>query len=374
MSSGHGEGATARRRASLALAVLGAALALVGGVLLYARENLFDADALANRAEDALSDERLRLALAQPITDAALDAGPPQLVNARPLIEAVVVGALGTPPVRSAVGEASRTVHAKLFERDPETLLLDLASAASVALQAVEAVSPALAERIPARIRDVRIEITASAGPIDSLALAEDVRLAGLLLPPLALLTLLASVAIAPDRRRALVTASIAVAVAALIGLLLLLIGRSLLLAQFDDDLVSDAVTAGFSALLGDLRSALVIAAILALVLAAAARFTADAAFDPLAPFARAGELLRSQPRSVPLAAVRGLLLAALGLALILHPALSIEVLAVLAGAWVLYVGVGELLAIVAPPVPGQEREERPARCPVMRPRSTRHS
>ena len=110
MSADSGDGASraeARRRVSLALAVLGALLALVGGILLYARESVFDADALAERTETALADERLRLALAQPITDAALDAGPPQLVNARPLIESVVVGALGTPPVRGAVGQAT---------------------------------------------------------------------------------------------------------------------------------------------------------------------------------------------------------------------------------------------------------------------------
>ena len=40
-----GEGAL-RPRLSLALAILGALLALIGGVLLYARENIFDSAAL----------------------------------------------------------------------------------------------------------------------------------------------------------------------------------------------------------------------------------------------------------------------------------------------------------------------------------------
>lgn len=359
-----------RRRTSITLALGGAILALIGGVLLYARESVFDADALADRTEAALSDERLRLALAQPITDAALDAGPLELVNARPLIEGVVVAALDTQPVRAAVGEAVRTLQAQLFEQDPDTLLLDLADAASVALAAVEAVSPRLAERIPPGLTEARVELTESDVSIDTLALAQDVRLAGAVLPPLAMLALIGSVAVAPDRRRALVRVGLMVAGAALSGLILLLVGRSLLLGQFEDDLVADAVDAAFSALLGDLRTALTIAAVLSLVLAAAARFSRADEFDPLAPFARAAELLRARPKSALPAALRGLGLLLAGLVLVLRPGLSIEIVAVLAGAWVLYVGVGELLALLAPPIeqrarPSGARRVRPGRVAV---------
>ena len=360
----------ARPRLSLALAILGAVLALVGGVILYARENLFDSAALSDRAQDALSDERVRLAVAQPITDAIIDSGPPEFVNARPLIESVITGALGTPPVRAIVGEAVVAVNQKLFERDPKALLLNLANAASVAAGALEAVSPTLAGDVPARIKGARIEITGSEGSLGTLSVAHDVRVAGLVLPPLAILVLIGSVAVALDRRRALVRAGLAVAGAAVVGLLLLAIGRELLLAQFADPLVSDAVDATWDALLGDLRSAMLFAGILAVVLAAAARFTADEEFDPLAPFARAGALLRSRPERTWAAVLRSLSLIAIGLAFVLEPEFTLELVAVVAGAWVLYVGIGELLAIVAPPVEGDgramERRLRPGRLAVL--------
>ena len=349
---GNGVSDSARRRWSLGLASLGALLALVGGVLLYARESLFDRDALASRAETALSDQRVRLAIAQPITDGIVDSGPAKLVNARPLIESVVTGALGTPPVKAAVGEAVKAVNAKLFDRDPDTLLLNLADAASLAAGTLEAVDPQLAKRVPRQVEDVRIEITASAGPIDTIQLARRVRLGGLVLPPLAVLALLGSVAVAPDRRRALVRASLAIAVAAVVALVVLAVGKALVVSEFDDDLVADAVSATWDALLGDLRDAVLSAGVFAIVLAAAARFTDEAEFDPLAPFVRAGALLRRRPQSAVLGVVRALGLGAIGVALLLRPELSLEAIAVVAGAWVLYVAIGELLAILAPPLP----------------------
>ncbi len=109
----------------------------------------------------------------------------------------------------------------------------------------------------------------------------------------------------------------------------------------------------------------------LAIVLAAAARFSESGEFDPLAPFVRAGELLRRRPASPLLAGLRALVLAGVGIALILRPELSLEAIAVVAGAWVLYVAVGELLAILAPPLPdaaprgGGWRQFRPGRVAV---------
>ena len=338
-----------RRPASFALAILGAALALVGGVLLYARENLFDPAALSGRAQTALGDQRVRLALAQPITTAVLNSGPAKLVNVRPLIESVVTGALGTPPVKAAFGEAVKAQSEKLFERDPDAFLINLGDVASIAVQAMQAVSPQTARAIPKQIKGARVELISSAGSIKTIEMAEDVRVGGLVLPPLAALALLGSVLLARERRRGLVRVGLALAGASIIGLVLLAIGHAVLLSLFEDVVIHDAVEATWDALLGDLRQAFFIAAILSVVLASAARFASGQDFDPLAPFTRAGELLRARPQRTSAAFARGAGLIAIGLALILEPGLSLEVVAVLAGAWILYVGISELLSILAP-------------------------
>jgi len=354
-----GTGERGRRRLSIALAMSGVVLALLGGTMLYLRENIFDRDAFADRAEDALSDQRVRLAIAQPITDAIVDSGPAKLVNARPLIESVVVGALGTPPARAAFGEAARTVEAKLFSRDPSTLLLNLAGTASLAAATLDSVAPQLAKEVPRQIRDAHIELTASVAGIDSIQLAERVRFLGLVLPPIAFLLLLGSVAVAPDRRRGLIRTSIAAAAAALVGMIVLALLRGILVGHFQDAVVADAVRAAWDALFGDLSGAFLIAAIFAVVLAAAARFTDSEEFDPLAPFVRAGELLRHRPERTGLALLRALTLFVFALFLILEPEHSVEAIAVVAGAWVLYVAVGELLTILAPPAPAGAEDER---------------
>ncbi len=347
-----GRAERSRRRLSVALAVIGSALALIGGVMLYLRESILDRDGFADRAERALGDHRVRLAVAQPISDAIVDSGPAKLVNARPLIESVVVGALGTPPARAAFGEAARALEAKLFQRDPDALLLNLVGTADLALGTLESVAPQLADEIPAKLRRVRIDITASVAGIDSIQAAENVRVLGLVLPPVALLLLIGSVALAPDRRRGLVRASLAALAAALVGLIALAVLRSVLVGHFEDELVADAVAAAWEALLGDLGDAFLLAAVIAVVLAAAARFTDAREFDPLAPFVRAGEHLRRAPERTGPALLRAVALALIGIVLILEPELSLEAIAVIAGAWVLYVAVGELLRFLAPRSP----------------------
>lgn len=370
--NGSGIGARGRERLSIAIALLGVAIALLGGVLLYLRENVFDREAFGDRAERAFSDERVRLAVAQPITDGIIDSGPAKLVNARPLIESVVTGVLGTAPARAAFGEAAETLEAKLFARDPNTLLINLADTASLAAATLESVAPQFAGDLPARIHHVRVELTASVAGIDSVELAEDASFLGLALPPIALLLLAGSVALAPDRRRGLIRASLFAAGAAVAGVIALVVARSMLVSQFESDVVADAAATAWDALFDDLGGAFVLAGVIAIVLAAAARFTGEEGFDPLAPFTRAGELLRRRPERTAWALLRALALGAIGIALILAPQLSLEAIAVIAGAWVLYVAVGELLSFLAPPAAARSEAEAAEASPLGRLRSTR--
>lgn len=346
--------AAGRRRLSVLLAVLGAALALVGGFLLYARQELFEPERLAARTKSALDDERLRLALAQPIVDGILDEGPSQLVNARPLIESVVVAALGTPPAKSAVGEAVESIDAKLTDRDPNTLLVNLSNAAVIAASALDAVSPQVGSKVPREIEDVKTAILDSEITITPLRFVRDIELLGIILPVLALLVLAGSVAVAPDRRRAIERVGLVVAAAAALGLAILLVARSLALAQLDDPLIEDAVSALWAALLGGLATAVIGVGIIAVILAAASRFGA-ADVDPLSPITHAAELARRRPERPILGVLRSLMVGLVGVSLVLEPVLSLSVVAIALGTWLLYVAVVEALSIIAPRIPESE-------------------
>ena len=282
------------RGASITLAVVGAILALLGGFLLYARQELFQPDNLAANAQTALSDQRTRLAIAQPIVDGIVDTGSGELVNARPFIESIVISALDTPPVKAAFSEAVKAIDTKLVDRTPNTLLLNLTDSAVVAAKALDALAPQLGKGVvPKQITDVKAAILGSEITITPLHFVHEIDLFGIVLPILAVLMLVASIVVAPERRRGVQRAGIAVAVAAMAGLVAQLVGRSLALGQIDDPLVRDAAAAVWDALLGDLLVWTIAIGMLALLLAAVARFGA-AEIDPLAPLARAAELARA--------------------------------------------------------------------------------
>jgi hypothetical protein len=351
---------------SIALAALGALVALVGGFLLYARQEIFSPDNLAERSRDALGDERTRLAIAQPIVDGIVDSGSGELVNARPLVESIVVSALGTPPAKAAFAEAVRSIDAKLANRAPDTLFLNLTDATVIAAKALDALNPEVRKSLPKQVDDVKTAILDSKLTVTPLHWVHQVDVFGIVLPFLAVLLLALSVFVAPIRRTAVQRAAIAVAVAAVVGLIVLIAGRALALARIADPLFSDAAAAVWDAVLGDLAEWTIGIGLLALILAAAARFD-DGEVDPLRPLTRAAELARRHPQRPAFGVLRGIAIGLVGLLLIVEPELSLHLIAIAAGAWLIYVAIIEILAIIAPVVPAGESKAGSRRFAPMR-------
>ncbi|MGH2924276.1 MAG: hypothetical protein ACRDKH_09670, partial [Solirubrobacterales bacterium] len=283
-----------RRTASFALAVIGGVLALIGGAALYAREEIFDADSFADHAVETLEEREVREALAEPIVDQAIDSGPDQLINAEPLLRTAVEGALESKQFKGVVRKGARKAHKGIFEKEGEQVALTLGNADVVVTQAVESVSPKVAERIPSDVGDRLLTVTQSDIVLTAARVSHDVRFFGLLLPALAVVALAGSVAIAPDRRRGLLVAATAVAIAAGVGLVAMAIGRSLVLGKFDDDTVHLAVAAIWEALLGGLRSWFLISGAIAVIVAAAAATARE--IDASAPARRLAALAARTP------------------------------------------------------------------------------
>ena len=98
----------ARRTASLVLVVLGTVILFVGGIALYAREEVFDADAFAQHASESLGDDRVDNAVANPIVDQVIKVGPDELINARPLLTAAARGCSRASRSETRFGDARR--------------------------------------------------------------------------------------------------------------------------------------------------------------------------------------------------------------------------------------------------------------------------
>jgi len=219
---------------------------------------------------------------------------------------------------------------------------------------------------LPKEVTDVKTAILGSKLTITPIRWAHKVDVLGIVLPFVSLLLFAASIFLAPVRRTAVQRAAIAVAVAAVVGLIVLIVGRSYAMAQIADPLFRDAAEAAWDAVLGDLFVWVVAIGVLSLIFAAAARFD-DGEVDPLQPFHRFAEIARAHPSRPLLGVLRGIGIALVGLILITEPTFSLQLIAIAAGAWLIYVAIVEVLAIIAPVVPAGEEGEVARRVQPMR-------
>jgi hypothetical protein len=347
---------SARRRnlASIVLAVVGCVLALVGGVMLYLRSEVFNSDAFADHASETLKDEPVREALVDPIADQATEKGPDVLINVRPLLVSAIDGMIGSTPFQSMFRKGARKAYRALFTKDKEEIALTLGNADVLVADAVAQVSPEVAEKVPDDVGTRFVTLTESDAVLAVARASERVRVLGLVLPFVALLSLGGSVALAADRRRALMFAATGVAVAAAVGFIAYLVGRSIVLGQFDDETQRLAVAAVWEAFLGGLRSWILGLGFLAILLTAAAAMARER--DPLVPARRALAAVARTPETTWGRAGRAIAVGAVSLLFVFQPTLALQIVAVIVGAYGLFFASCELLGLIAPPA--AEREE----------------
>ena len=337
-----------RNVVALLLAVL-AAVATVGAVLaLYLRFEVGERDAFADRAAAAFDRPEVRQVVAREVVVQLIDRGSTDLVAARPVLEGVVEALVGTPPFQRLVRAAAAQSHGLLFERDDNSLVFDLADVSTVVLSGMRSVSPDIAKRVPddvdARLVDVRERNFAG----DTLEAADTVRRLATWLPVLAVLLLAGALVLAADRRRALTRYGLALGMSGIVAVVALSTGRAVLLDSIEgtDEIpradIQAAVGSVWDSFLGDLRSLILIVALVGFVLASSILTVAD----PAAVRARMAALTR-RPASAPLAAARGIALVALGILVLLWPEDALRIVAYVGGAALVYLGSSELLRVL---------------------------
>lgn len=349
-----------RNLLALVLAVL-AAMATVGAVLaLSLRFEVGERDAFADRSVAAFDRPEVRRVVAREVVVELIDRGSTDLVSARPVLEGVVEALTGTPPFQRLVRAAALQSHGLLFEREDSSLVFDLADVSTVVLSGVRSVSPDIAKRVPddvdARLVDVRERKFAA----DTLDAADVVRRWAVLAPVVAVLLLIGALALASDRRHTLTRYGLAVGMTGIVAVVALSAGRTVLLnsIQGTDEIprsdLQGAVGGVWDAFLGDLRSLILIVALVGFVLASSILTVAD----PGAVRARLAAL-GHRPRSTPLAALRGGALVAMGVLVLLSPEVAVRVVAYAGGAALVYLGSAELLRVLGT---GGAVERRPYR------------
>ena len=330
------------------LGFLAAVCLLLGSLGLYARSEIIDERAFADRAAAALKDDAVRDALSRQVVDALVNEASADLLVVRPLLESAISALVGTPQFRDLFELAVRDAHGVMLGTDDSSVILELDRAGALLIDALRGISPQIARRIPADVKPTLARLDVDDFEIDSAQLLRDFGDAAPFLLIAAALLAIASVALAHNRRAALSQLGVGVAV---VGVLLAgtvtLLGRIIsdqAEAATNED-ATFAVAALWERLFGDLRDVAVLAIVIGLAFAAVGGGVVRAGgLVEVRDQIRA--LLRAQSRWA--LAGRGAVALLLGAALIWDPALALRVTVFIVGALFLFVGAAELTAAIA--------------------------
>jgi hypothetical protein len=348
-----------RGTASVVMLVIGAVLLIAGTVAFYAREQIVDREAFANRAVDALDDDGVRTVVGREIVVYVAERGSADLAAARPLLESVVGTLILTEPFQRVFRAAALEANRVFFVRDRENVLFDLGDATQIVEFGLRSVSPNLAKQLPDDLEPDLLALRDRDFAGTTLRVADNVRVLGIVLPLLAIALLAGAVAMSPDRRIAVLRAGVAVGAAGALLLVALLVLEARTLAgvygedELTDEEVRAAVSGLFDAFLGDLLDWALLLALLGVAVAAAA-----AALDPEDVEEPAQRLRRlvQRPSAGWARALRGVAALVLGIFAVLDPTLALQIAAVVVGAFLVFFGMSEVLLLLARP--GQSRAE----------------
>jgi hypothetical protein len=346
---------------SYALTIAGAVLLLVGGLALYLREEIIDEDAFAQRSTAVLEDDAVAHAVSRELAAEVSNAGPPQLVSARPILESVFEALIGTQQFEKVFDQAARQANKLLFTRE-RTVVLTLEDAVSVLRSALEGANPKLADKIPKDLEPELATLSDSQFSATALRFADDVRLLGILLPLLALAAFAGGVAVAPNRRSAITRTGVAIGVVGVFALVGLIALKTYIVNNLEGDILTQdelraAAGAIWDGFFGGLEGWATAVGAAGLILAAAS----SSLLQPADVTRRAGRLherLTAEPATTAGRVLRALAILAVGLFIVLSPTLALQIVALLVGAYMLFWGTSEILTI-AQPRPGAREEIR---------------
>jgi hypothetical protein len=357
---------SARGATSIALIVVGGILLLVGVLTLYGREQIIDQESFADHAIEALADDDVRRVVSREIVVNLIDQGSTDLIAARPLIESVVDAVLDTDAFRELFREAALEANRVLFVRERDNAAFRISDAYRVVRFGLRSVAPDLASEIPPRLGATLLELKERDFARESLQVADELRVLGIVLPLLGLAAFGGAIAIAPKRRVAVLRSGVAVGTVGIVLAIALLIVRARVLANvFGEDELTDedvrgAVAGILDAFVGDLFIWALALGMAGLIVAAAA-----AALDPVRvedPAARLRRRLLERPATNWGRGLRAGGALALGILVLVNPSLALRVVAVLTGAYLVYFAVTELLLLTQLGVRHTEKEVRERR------------
>ena len=334
--------------ASSILLTLGVVLIVLGVVLMDARQSLLVPDGLSRRAGAALADPRVSAYVADRAADAVL-AAQPDLTAFRPVVAAVATATVSSQPFQRAIQASIRSTMATVLTEGSSRIALSLPDLGVLLRSALTQANPALAEKIPSRVRgaiSILEEGKAARAVVDAIRLSR--RLAGFLviLFGAGAACLAGGFALARDRRRALLNLGVHLAASGVVLLVLRAAGGWFLQSGGRDALGRDALAGVWTAFTAGIRGWALTLSFVGLIMAASAQSVLDR-ISLTGAHARFWRVVQDPPGGAWGRLGRSVLFVAVGAAALVHPRAVVEWLTLAAGGVLAFIGVREALALL---------------------------
>ena len=330
------------------LLTLGVGLMVLGVVLMDARETLMTPEGLASRAGAALADPRVSAYVADRATNALL-AAQPDLTAFRPVVAAAAAGTVSSQPFQRAIQVSIRSTMAAVLAEGSSKIALSLPDLGVLLRSALTQANPALAEKIPSRVRgaiSILEEGRVARAVIDTVRWSRRLVRFVAILFALGAVCLAAGFALARDRRRALLDVSVHLITAGVFLLVLRAAGGWFLQSGSGDALGREALAGVWTAFTSGIRGWALTLSFVGLVMAASARSFLDR-ISVGELIARAWHAVQEPPGGTWGRLGRSVVLIALGGAAVVYPREVVEWLTLAAGGTLTFLGVREAFALL---------------------------
>lgn len=346
---------------SRALLVVGGALAFLTGLVGFLNSAVVNGEHFAEILNDVRQDEAVRDQLGQAIATAAVDAQP-DLVAVEPAISAGAAAIVGSPILDGVFTRALRSFHTAMTQEGGTSAVLSLADLGATLTTALDRFAPQVAEALPEDLNVTLAQVGGQEGVAAQIIPAIQLVSTLAWVLPLATIAVLAvAVWLAPRRRLALVRLGWLLVVAGgFLGLIVLALGLGSLLA--DDQTLEGAVV---GAALREFSQPLAIRFVGTVVLGGLFVIAAGALLpqiDVAGSIRRGLNALTRRPSTAGWSVLRALGIILVGALVVAFPAQSAQVVAVLGGLALFFVGVAELDAVAERQRAADERQRQVAR------------
>ena len=342
-------------RAWKVLLVAGAIMVGIAGLLVVTSRNILNSTRFGANIGASLGDERVATYVAGQVTDAII-AQRPNLVTVRPILLSSVRAIVSSEPFIATVRASARSAHRFFFEQAGSRLVLSLPDIGTVVRSALAQASPELAAKIPPGIEAQLASGDAERAITTFLRVwqfGDQLLFWAWIAWYAGLVFLVLAIVLAPDRRRGVAEAGVALITVGVVFLSIVPAARLVTAAAFQDPELAGFVHGVIKAFLGRLRFAALLVGVPGLVLLAAGSSYLQKV-SPLDVGRQLLQLLAAPPAARGLRVAWALALLLLGTVALLWPIQMLAGVSLLVGIGMLHGGLRAIFELIIGKLQGE--------------------